>query len=118
MKSLIICLSVFFFMSSAKPAMTENQKIDKMINYVRTMVGVTFIRNDSSYTSKEAADHLQMKRQKAGDDIKTARQFITDIASVSSMTGQPYTMKFSNGTVMKSGEVLTLYLNNLEKGEK
>ena len=118
MKSLIICLSVFFFMSSAKPALTENQKIDKMIEYVRTMVGVTFIRNGTSYTSVEAANHLEKKRQKAGDDIKTARQFIKDIASVSSMSGQPYTMKFSNGTVMTSGEVLTRYLNQLEKAEK
>ena len=117
MKNVIICLSVLFFMSSGKPALTENQKIDKMISYVRTMVGVTFIRNGTSYTAKEAADHLQTKREKAGDEIKTARQFIKDIASVSSMSGQPYQMKFADGTVMKSGDVLTIYLNKLEKGQ-
>ena len=60
--------------------------------------GAVFIRNGSEYNGKEAADHLRMKLSFAGRRVQSADDFITLCASRSSVTGQPYLIRFSDGT--------------------
>jgi hypothetical protein len=43
-----------------------------------------------------------MKLKAAGDKIKTAEDFIQFCASRSSMTGEPYLIKFADGTTKTS----------------
>ena len=43
-----------------------------------------------------------MKLNAAGSVIQTADDFITNIASHSSMTGQPYYIEFPDGTMIES----------------
>lgn len=101
--------------------MTELDKINYLIKAVEVS-GLTFIRNGSEYNSKKAADHLRdklnyaLKHPKKGVDI-TARNFITLIASKSSLWGTPYKMKFKDGKTMPTGEWLTKKLDELEKGK-
>jgi len=47
-----------------------------------------------------------MKRRKAGSKIKTAEDFIDHIASKSYMSGEPYQMKFRNGSVIDIRDIL------------
>jgi len=77
--------------------MTEQQKIDALIHGVETMPGTPFIRNGTAYDGKAAADHLRMKLRNSWGQIKTANDFITHIASGSSMSGQPYQIRMANG---------------------
>jgi hypothetical protein len=44
-------------------------------------------------SAKEGADHLRQKLGQAGDQVKTADDFIRRIASKSFLSGQPYVMK-------------------------
>ena len=115
MKNIILLLFIGLSLPAMSKSLTENQKIDKLIEYTRNLKDATFIRNGSEYTAVQAADHLQLKRKNAGSDIKTARQFIKDLASVSSMTGNAYMIKFKGGKTYKFGEFLSRYLDSLEK---
>ena len=93
----------------------EQKKIDALIEYVRTLKGV-FIRNGVEYTPQEAADHLRDKLSYAGDGIKTARDFIENVASRSSVTGEVYQVKLSDGSIRNVGDVLNEKLIEIETG--
>jgi hypothetical protein len=85
--------------------LSEEHKIEKLILIIKNS-NVKFIRNGSEYSPKEAAEHLRMKRRKAGSKIKTAEDFIDHIASKSYMSGEPYQMKFSNGSDIDKRDIL------------
>lgn len=93
---------------------TEEDKIRSLITFIEQQKGV-FIRNGSAYSPKDAAAHLKMKREKAGNKIKTAKQFILKIASESSMTGTPYRFKYHNGKEVLVKDLLIQELNQIEK---
>ena len=66
------------------------------------MEGAKFIRNGSEYDARAAGDHLRLKLKVAGKKVKTAEDFIKFCASKSSITGEPYLMRFADGTTVKS----------------
>lgn len=92
---------------------TEEQKISFLIAVI-SKLDAKFVRNGSEYSPQDAADHLKMKRKKAGNRIKTAREFIDGIASKSSQSGEKYTIKFKDGHVEDSGAYLLKQLVRLE----
>lgn len=94
--------------------LSEEQKIEKLIAYIENS-NAKFIRNGSEYIAKEAAEHIRMKRRKAGTKIKTAKDFIDHIASKSYMSGEPYQMKFSNGSIKNTRDILYHELKKIEK---
>jgi hypothetical protein len=93
---------------------SEVQKIDKLINYIEKS-NALFIRNGTEYSAKEAANHLRMKCKKAGNKVKTAKDFIDLIASKSYLSGEAYKMKFKNGSIINTRDML---YNELRKFEK
>ena len=95
--------------------MTEDQKINHLIKYVAGLEGATFIRNGESYAAKDAAEHLQMKRRKAGNRVTTAREFIDGLASESYISGKPYQIKLKDGKVYSSRDILLKELARIEK---
>lgn len=96
--------------------MSEEQKITHLIQYIEKS-NVIFIRNGSEYNAADAAKHLRMKREKAGKKIKTAKEFIDYLASKSSVSGEPYKIKFPNGVIMPVRDVLYFELKKLESGK-
>ena len=97
-----------------KKQLTEEQKIDRLIATVETLKDATFVRNGSEYDCKAAAEHVRRKRKAAGNKVKTAPEFITQIASKSMRSGEPYKIKFKDGKEITSGEFLTKELEKLE----
>ncbi len=93
--------------------LTEEQKITELINYIEKSETM-FVRNGSEYSGVKAAEHLRMKRQKAGNRIKTAKDFIDFIASKSSSSGEPYYMKFKNGQKIQVRDILNHELKKIE----
>ncbi|MHC2993113.1 hypothetical protein OB13_16580 [Pontibacter sp. HJ8] len=85
--------------------LSEETKVDLLITYLRTLEGATFIRNNSEYKPEQAASHLQSKWQKHAAQVKTAENFILKLASESS-SGTPYTIRFSDGKLLPTREVL------------
>src|SRR5689334_22524624 len=86
--------------------LSEKEKIDLLINYVRNLQGATFIRNGDEYPAKDAAEHLQMKRRKAGDRVKTAREFIDGLASESDISGKAYQIRMKDGKTYNGRDIL------------
>lgn len=100
--------------SIAQTPKTELEKIEALIAYVATIDG-TFIRNGNQYSSADAASHLKLKLSKAGNRVKTAKDFIDHIGSKSSVSGKPYEVKFKNGNTIQLRDLLYNELRKLEK---
>ncbi len=104
--------------NSDKPdKLTEAQKIEVLIRSIEKLEGAEFIRNGEAHTAKSAAEHLRMKLRKSRGRIKTAELFIEKIASESSMSGDPYLIKFANGKKVRSRDFLNKKLKQIEKYE-
>jgi hypothetical protein len=99
--------------SYMQQAINDEQKINQLILFVEK-TDAKFIRNDVEYSGVDAAKHLKMKREKAGSKIKTAKDFIDQIASKSSMSGKPYQMKYKNGTLINVRDVLYYELKKID----
>lgn len=80
----------------------EEAKIQYLISTVETLNGAEFIRNGKVYGARKAADHLRFKLKMAGDRVKTAEDFIRLCASKSSLSGEPYQIRYSDGSTVES----------------
>jgi len=95
--------------------LTEDQKIRQLIKYISGLDGAVFIRNGDEHAAQEAAEHLEMKWQKAGRRVKTAEDFIEKVASKSFLSGKPYHIKLKSGKQYTSEELLRQELRKIEK---
>jgi Family of unknown function (DUF5329) len=77
----------------------EQQRIDYLMQSLSSLNRAVFIRNTGEYDARAARDHLQEKLNFAGERVKTAEDFIKYCASESSMSHQPYKIRFADGTV-------------------
>jgi len=81
---------------TAPAPFTEPEKIERLIQYVAGLKDAVFIRNGAEHTCAEAAEHMRGKLRSAGASIKTARDFIEQAASRSSLSGQPYRVRLAD----------------------
>ncbi len=92
---------------------SEKAKIAALLQHVETLTEAVFIRNHKVYSAKIAAQFLRGKWAATVVEITTAQDFIEKIASVSSTSGQPYRIRFSDGREMPSGDYLRAILQQL-----
>ena len=97
----------------AASALTEDQKIEKLIQTVGDLKDAVFIRNGAEHTPAQAAQHMRNKWERAKDQAKTAEEFIDKIASRSSASGKPYLIRFKDGREVESGTYLHEQLKKL-----
>jgi len=91
--------------ASLTHASTDNYSEQEKISYLLNVIGdskVIFVRNGVEYPDQEAKAHLQIKLEAAGGTIQTVDDFINNIASHSSVTGEPYYVELPDGTMMES----------------
>ncbi|UTF59343.1 DUF5329 domain-containing protein [Gilvimarinus sp. DA14] len=101
-------ISVYFFslfISIAACAASDEEEIQYLIDFVAES-GVTFIRNGSEHSAREAAEHLQMKYNRASRYAKDAEGFIDNLASKSSITRRPYQVVLADGTMLNASDWL------------
>ena len=84
----------------------ESDRIEYLIASIEELTNAQFIRNGTSYDAKAAAVHLRLKLHNAGSQVKTAEDFIRYCASVSSISGVPYQIRFADGYLVASAEYL------------
>ncbi|MBL8822011.1 MAG: DUF5329 domain-containing protein [Planctomycetia bacterium] len=94
--------------------LSESQKIDKLISSVESLKDARFIRNGTEYSAQEAAEHLRLKLKNAGDSIQTASQFIEHVASKSSLSGEVYLIRLSDGSTLTARDFFEQELAKLE----
>ena len=93
----------------------ESRKIEALIQAVERLQGqAVFLRNGSSYDAKAAADHLRLKWKNAGRRVKTAQDFIRGCATGSSISGQPYRIRFNDGREIASADFFWTELKKLD----
>jgi Family of unknown function (DUF5329) len=97
---------------------SEQRKIEALLQHVESLTEAVFIRNNQAYSAKTAAQFLRGKWRATLEDITTAQDFITKVASVSSTTGQPYRIRFPDGHELPSGEYLRMQLQKLEQSSR
>lgn len=108
-----------FSVSEISPEyLAEQEKIKQLIAAVEGLQDAVFIRNDAEYKAKDAADHLRRKLAAAGDEIDSAAKFIDLIASKSSVSGEEYTIRFTDGRIVTAGEFLRNKLATLEVSKR
>jgi hypothetical protein len=98
----------------AAPPPQEQSRIEHLIRYVEAHRDMKFIRNGSEYDCDDAAKFLRGKLEAMGREVNTAREFIERIASKSSMSGEPYHVKFADGKMMLASQFLGDELKRLE----
>ncbi len=98
---------------AAVKILSEMEKVDRLIATVESLEGATFLRNGGEYTPAQAARHLRDKRNSAGDKLTTADQFIEQVASKSSLSGEEYVIRFADGQSVKAGEFLKQELKKM-----
>ena len=76
--------------------------------------GAVFIRNGTEHDSAKAAAHLRRKLGAAGKRVRTADQFITYLATGSSITGKPYKIRFADGRTVESAQFFREQLRRIE----
>ena len=97
----LLLLGAASLATAATANLSEQEKISYLLNVIGTSK-VIFVRNGVEYPGTEAKLHLQRKLEASGNSIKTADDFINNIASHSSMTGKPYYIEFPDGTKIES----------------
>ncbi|MBM4112842.1 MAG: hypothetical protein FJ253_05625 [Phycisphaerae bacterium] len=83
---------------------------------VAALDGVVFLRNGGEHAPSDAAAHMRRKREAAGDRVRTAEEFIDACASASSVSGEAYTLRWSDGREMTSRDFLLQLLREIDGG--
>ena len=92
-----ILISLFLLFNTAQgKTLSEEQKIDILLNRVKQQQNAVFMRNGGEHSPEDAYEHLQRKlRYGWWHDFSdgTASEFIDKIASESSSSGKKYQIK-------------------------
>ena len=100
-------------LSIQQELLLERAKIDYLITRVRESKCI-FIRNGESYSGGRAANHLQMKNRKRMAQIRTVTDFIADVGTGSTVTGNPYFIKMPNGEIYRARDIFMNELHALD----
>jgi hypothetical protein len=111
---LAAAISMLAMVTQAAPPAHEQGRIERLIHFVESQKDMKFIRNGSEYSCAEAAKFLRGKLESMGGEVTTAREFIERIASKSSMSGQPYHVKFADGRLMPAALFLAEELKRMD----
>lgn len=98
----------------AAPSATEAARIESLIQYVEAQHKARFVRNGISYTCQEAGLFLRAKLDKMGEQVNTAAQFVDEIASRSSTSGQAYWIRFPDGRSVTAAQFLGEELRRID----
>lgn len=105
----------FALAAQAAPSEAERARIERLIAYVGAGKDLKFVRNGSAYSPADAAKFLRGKFDKMGEHVTTAQQFIDEIASRSSTTGQAYLIRFADGRSLPAAQFLGDELRRMDR---
>ena len=112
---LVGLLAAAFAVAQAAPSEAERARIERLIAYVGAQKDLKFVRNGSAYSPADAAKFLRGKFDKMGEHVSTAQQFIDEIASRSSTTGQAYLIRFADGRSLPAAQFLGDELRRMDR---
>jgi len=103
------------YAQAATPVTTQSE-INTLLQTLQTS-GCQFNRNGSWYTATEARDHMNRKVEYVENHggFKSTEDFIGVVATKSSMSGQAYQVRCSQGAAMPSAQWMAQTLKNLRR---
>lgn len=96
----------------------EETRVDNLLIAVGKQEQLLFIRNGSEHNAAEAESHLRLKLGKTKKRLKTAEQFVDNVASKSSITGTPYQVKFPGQPPVDAQIYLSQLLSDTDNAVK
>lgn len=111
---LLLGLAVPYFVRAQTLPTGEKQKIEALIKQVAVLKDANFVRNGWTYNANNAATFLQLKWVANVADVKTARDFIDKVASISGTSGRPYLIRYKDGREILSRDFLLAELKKLD----
>lgn len=102
---LFVCITAAPARPAALPE-AERFRIEALILAVEGLGDAVFIRNGKAYDAATAARFLRGKWGAGEAQVRTAEDFIEKVASFSSTTGKPYTIRFKDGSEVGSARFL------------
>ena len=100
--------------AAAAPSPAEQARIERLIEAVAQNKQARFLRNGSDYSAADAAEFLRRKLEAYGDRVRTVNDFIDQIASKSSTSGQIYKVRLADGREVPSADFLRAELARIE----
>jgi hypothetical protein len=100
--------------AAGAPLPAEQTRIDRLIDAVSQNKQAKFVRNGTDYSSSDAAEFLRQKLRAFGDRVKTVHDFIEQVGSRSSTSGEIYKVRLADGREMPSGDFLRAELGRIE----
>jgi hypothetical protein len=111
---LLLLLAAPSFLLAQSLPVAENQKIETLIKQVGDLKDAKFVRNGSTYEPSTAVWFLRGKWNFNSSDVKSARDFIDKVASMSGTSGKPYLIRFNDGKEIHSRDFLLAELKKIE----
>ncbi len=99
----------------ALPTPTEQQRIDRLIDAVGQHKDIRFVRNGREYTGAQAADFLRGKLKWRMEKVHTVQDFIDEIGTRSTTSGETYLVRHADGRTVPSAEFLRQELRRIEQ---
>jgi hypothetical protein len=111
---LLFVLAAPSFVHARSLPAAEKQKIEALINQVGALKEAKFVRNGWTYEPSTAVRFLRDKWDANSADVKSARDFIDKVASMSGTSGKSYLIRFKDGKEIKCSEFLLAELKKIE----
>ncbi|WP_119156340.1 DUF5329 family protein [Caldimonas tepidiphila] len=108
--SLLIAASL----ASAHPEGAEARRVERLIDAVAAQRELRFVRNGRAYEPAEAARFLREKLRARGEAVRSAEDFIEQVASRSSTSGRNYTVRHADGRETPAAEFLRAELARID----
>ena len=89
-------------------------RINRLIDTVARRKDLTFIRNGKEYSAAQAGDFLRGKLKWRIEKVSTMQDFIVEVGTRSTTTGEPYRVRLGGGRTLSSAEFLLQELRRIE----
>ncbi len=99
----------------ADPAAAESARIDKLIAAIGKRSDIMFVRNGKEYNCEQAAEFLRGKLKWRLEKVRTVQDFIEQIGTRSTTSGELYQIKLADGRLVPSADFLRQELQRIEK---
>jgi hypothetical protein len=111
---LVFVLFVLSLSSSAQAlSLQEETRVNTLLSALEKRSTRVFIRNGDAHSAAEAGGHLKLTLGHTRDRLRTAEQFIDQVASSSSISGKPYWVREPGKAERKAGDFLHELLGQL-----
>ena len=101
---------------ASDPRHLAEHEVERLIGNLGRLSGAVMIRNGKEYTVDKGSQHLRGKYKRVSKRIRTAEEFIEQVASKSSKSGEVYRIRFADGKTVTTAEWFREQLVEIRKG--